>query len=92
MAAMIKLLLAVIALIVAAMVAGVHFQFNAAIPIVVILGFGIYMVTRIGGPQWPKGSYVPWGHGRGIYLRGRDYAQDEDADSGADEREGDGFR
>lgn len=92
MAAMMKVLLAVIVLIAAAMVAGVYFRFNPAIPIFIILGFGLVMVARIGGPSLPKSGYVPWGAGRGIYLRGRDYVQDEDADSGEDQREGDGFR
>ena len=89
---MIKVLLAVIVLIAVVMIAGVHFQFNPAIPIFAILGFGLYMVGRIGGPPLPKGSYVPWGASRGIYLRGRDYVQDEDADDGEDQHEGDGFR
>ncbi|HUI12004.1 MAG TPA: hypothetical protein VL048_00890 [Xanthobacteraceae bacterium] len=89
---MLKVLFAVIALIVAAIVASVHFRFNPAIPIFIVLGFGLYMVGRIGGPALPKGSYVPWGSGRGIYLRGRDYVQDEDPDGGEDQHEGDGFR
>jgi hypothetical protein len=89
---MLRVLFAVIVLIAAALAAGVHFRFNPAIPIFVILGFGLYMVGRIGGPVLPKGSYVPWGEGRGIYLRGRDYVQDEDPGSGEDQREGDGFR
>jgi EamA domain-containing membrane protein RarD len=48
-----KLLLAVVALIAAVMIAGVHFRFNPAIPIFIILGFGLYGVTRIGGPLLP---------------------------------------
>ena len=47
---MLKVLFAVIVLIAAVMIAGVHFRFNPAIPIFVILGFGLYMVARIGGP------------------------------------------
>ena len=41
---MLKVLFAVVVLIAAAMVAGVHFRFNPAIPVFVILGFGLYMV------------------------------------------------
>ena len=44
---MLKLLALVIALIIAAMVDGAYLHFNPAIPIFVILGFGIYMVGRI---------------------------------------------
>jgi hypothetical protein len=51
---MMKLLFGVIALIAAAMVAGVYFSFNPVILIFVILGFGIYMVGRIGGPLLPE--------------------------------------
>jgi hypothetical protein len=89
---MFRVVLAVIVLIAAAMAAGVYFNFNAAILIFIVLGFGLYMGTRIGGPQWPKGAYIPWGAGHGIYMRGRDYVQDDDPESGEDQREGDGFR
>ena len=89
---MLKVLFAVVVLIAASMIAGILFRFNPAIPIFIILGFGLYMVGRIGGPPLPKGSYVPWGAGRGLYLRGRDYVQDDDPESGEDPREGDGFR
>jgi len=87
-----KILLVVFVLVIAVIAAGLHFHFNAVIPIFLILGFGLYVVGRIGGPPLPKGGYVPWGAGRGIYLRGRDYVQDDDADSGEDPKEGDGFR
>lgn len=87
-----KILLTVFVLIVAVIAAGEHYQFNAILPIFLILGFGLYLVVRSGGPLLPKGSYVPWGQGFGIYLRGRDYIQDDDANSGEDPREGDGFR
>jgi hypothetical protein len=85
----IKLLLAVIVLIAAAMIAGVYFSLNPAISIFVILGFGIYGVTRIGGPLLPKGSYIPW-TSHGDYMRGRDYVQDDGGPE--DPRQGDGFR
>ncbi len=68
---MLRLLLAVVALIAAVMIAGVYFSFNPAIPIFIILGFGLYGVTRIGGPLLPANN---------------------DSCSGADPREGDGFR
>jgi hypothetical protein len=56
-----KLLALVIALIIAAMVAGAYLHFNPAIPIFIILGFGIYRVGRIGGPQFPEGTHVSFG-------------------------------
>jgi hypothetical protein len=89
---MLKVLFAVIVLIAAVMIAGVHFRFNPAIPIFVILGFGLYMVARIGGPPLPKGGYVPWGAGHGLYMRGSDYVHDDDPESGEDPREDGGFR
>ena len=90
---MMKLLFAVIALIAAAMVAGVYFNFNPVILIFLILGFGLYMVTRIGGPLLPADAPVVWGSGHGIYMRGRDYAPDNDTSCGGeDPREGGGFR
>jgi hypothetical protein len=88
---MIRLLLAVIVLIAAAMIAGIYFSFNPAIPIFVILGFGIYGVARIGGPPLPKGSYIP-SSSHGVYMRGRDYVQDDGCPDGEDPRQGDGFR
>ena len=51
---MLRLLCAVIALIAAAMIAGVYFNFNPVILIFLILGFGLYGVTRIGGPLLPS--------------------------------------
>jgi hypothetical protein len=87
----IKLLLGVTVLIAAAMIAGIYFSFNPAIPIFVILGFGIYGVTCVGGPAWPKGSYIPWSS-HGVYMRGRDYVQDDGSSDGEDPRQGDGFR
>src|SRR5258707_12458797 len=65
---LIKLLIAVILLIIGAVVAGAYFDFNPAIPIFVVLGFGIYMVGRIGGPQLPEGTHVPFGGTYGVYL------------------------
>jgi hypothetical protein len=86
---MIKLLLAVILLIFAALVAGAYFKLNPAIAIFMILGFGIYMVGRIGGPPMPEDAHVPWGGGHGIYLSGRDYAPpDTDSHSGGNLRDG----
>jgi hypothetical protein len=89
---MLRLLCAVIALIAAAMIAGVYFQFNPVILIFVILGFGLYGVTRIGGPSLPADAPVVGG-GYGIYMRGKDYAPDDDTTcGGAGPRQGDGFR
>jgi hypothetical protein len=92
-ARMLKLLFAVAALIAAVMVAGLHYDFNPAIPIFVILGFGLYGVTRIGGPALPANAPVVWGGGHGIFMRGKDYvANNDDSCGGEDPREGDGFR
>ena len=89
---MIKLLLAVITSIIAAMIAGAYFHFNPVILIFAILGFGVYMVGRIGGPALPKGSYVPGTPGYGIHMRGRDYVAGDSGSGGDDQRQGDGFR
>jgi hypothetical protein len=89
---MIKLLLAVVASIIAAMVAGAYFGFNPVILIFAILGFGVYMVGRIGGPALPDGSYVASTPGYGIYIRGRDHVAGDPGSGGDDQRQGDGFR
>jgi hypothetical protein len=67
---MIKLLIAVMLLIAAALVGGAYLHFNPGILILVILGFGIFMVGRIGGPTLPPGSNrsTHWGSGHGIYF------------------------
>jgi len=70
---LIKLLIAVILLIIGALVAGAYFDFNPAIPIFLVLGFGIYMVRRIGGPQLPKGTHVTFGDTYGVYLHREDF-------------------
>ncbi len=85
---MMKVLLAVILLIAAALVAGAYFDFNPAIPIFIILGFGIYLVGRIGGPALPDGSYV-WGNTYGIGVSGRDFTSPDTQDhSGGNFRDG----
>ena len=90
---MLKLLFAVVALIAAVMIAGLHYNFNPVIPIFIILGFGLYGVTRIGGPVLPTNAPVVWGGGHGIFMRSKDYASDnDDSCGGSDPREGDGFR
>jgi len=89
---MMKLLFGVIALIAAAMVAGVYFSFNPVILIFVILGFGLYMVGRIGGPLLPEDAPVVWGSGHCVYLRSRDYVSGNTSCGGEDPKEGDGFR
>jgi hypothetical protein len=90
---MVKLLVAVIALIAAAMVAGIYFGFNPVIPIFLILGFGAYMVGRIGGPQLPEDAASAWGGpGRGPYFRVYFRNKPDDSCGGEDPHEGDGFR
>src|SRR6516164_3212066 len=63
-----KLVVAVILLLIGALVAGACFDFNPAILIFGILGFGLYMVRRIGGPQLPEGTHVSFGDTYGVYL------------------------
>jgi len=55
---MLKVLAAVILLIIAALVAGAYFHINPALAIFIILGGGIYLVGRIGGPSLPEGARV----------------------------------
>jgi hypothetical protein len=70
---MLKLLFAVLGLIVLAMVAGAYLNFNPAWLIFAILGFGIFMVGKIGGPSMPPGGkYTHWGGGHGIYFDSKD--------------------
>jgi hypothetical protein len=84
-----KLLALVVALIIAAMVACAYLHFNPAIPILIILGFGIYMVGRIGGPQLPQGTHVSFGNAHGVYLHGRDFVPpDMDSHGGGNLRDG----
>jgi hypothetical protein len=90
---MMKVLVAVIALIAAAMVAGVYFDFNPVILIFLILGIGMYMVSRVGGPLLPADAPIMWSSGHGIYMRAKDYAPENDTSCGGENpREGDGFR
>ena len=86
---MLKLLALIIALIIAAMVAGAYLHFNPAIPAFIILGLGIYMVGRIGGPLLPDGPHVGFGNTYGIYLhRGVFVPPDADSRSGGHLRDG----
>ena len=86
---MIKLVVAVGALILAALAASAYFGFNPAIPIFVILGFGVYMVGRIGGPPLPPGTHVTWGDTHGVHLSGQDFVPpDTDSHSGSSLRDG----
>jgi len=90
---MIKLLFAVIALIGAAMAAGMYFHFNAAILIFIILGFGIYAVGRIGGPQLPEDAASSWaGPGQGPYFKVYFRSKPDETCGGESPKEGDGFR
>jgi hypothetical protein len=71
------------------MVAGAYLHFNPAIPIFIILGFGIYMVGRIGGPQFPEGTHVSFGDTYGVHLHGQDFVPpDTDSHSGGNLRDG----
>ena len=86
---MLKPLALVIALIIAAMVAGAYLHFNLAIPIFVILGFAIYILGRIGRPLLPAGSHAGFGNTYGIYLHREDFVPpDPDSHSGGHLRDG----
>jgi hypothetical protein len=85
---MFKILMAVIVLIVAVMIAGAHFDINPVLAIFLILGWGVYKVGQIGGPQLPEGARI-WGNTYGIHLSGRDFAPpDTDSHSGGNFRDG----
>ena len=87
---MFKVLLAVLLLIVAVAIAGVHFHFNPAIPAFIILGFGLYMVVRIGGPRLPASTGVLFGSD-GVYPDRRNLVPpDSQSHSGPDFRDGAG--
>ena len=81
---MFKLAFAIFFLIIAAMVAGIYFHFNPAIPVLIILGFGVYMVGRIGGPLLPAGTKGTFGwSGTGVYIESQDFVTpDPDSRSG----------
>jgi hypothetical protein len=84
-----RLLALVIGLIIAAMVAGAYWHFNPAIAIFLILGFGVYMVGRIGGPLLPASSQVGPDSTYGIYLDRDDFVPpDPDSHSGGHLRDG----
>jgi hypothetical protein len=87
---MFKLAFAILFLIIAAMVVCAYFNFNPAIPVFIILGFGVYMVGRIGGPLLPadtKGTF-DWS-GTGVYIESQDFVTpDSDSHSGGHLRDG----
>jgi hypothetical protein len=88
-APVLKLLALVVGLIVAVMVAGAYWHFNPAIPIFLILGFGIYGVGRIGGPLLPADTQVGPSSNYGIYLdRGDFVPPDPHSHSGGHMRDG----
>jgi len=77
----------VFGLIIAVMVA--IFISNPLIPILLILGFGVYMVGRIGGPQLPEGTHLGFGDTYGVYLDREDFVlPDPDSHSGGHLRDG----
>jgi hypothetical protein len=89
---MLKVLLAVLVLIAAALVGGAYLDFNPLLPILAILVGGVFLVGRIArreDVQFPEGTHVTWGAGSGVYLRGQDFAPiDPDDHSGGNLRDG----
>ena len=80
---MLKVAALVFGLIIVVMVAGPYFHFNPLIPILLILGFGVYMVGRIGGPQLPEGTQLGFGNTYGVYPHREDFVlPDPDSHSG----------
>ncbi len=66
---MLRLLFLVLGLIALAMVGGAYFAFDPSWLILAIIGLGIFMVGRIGGPALPPGSRrIHWGSGHGIHF------------------------
>ena len=62
-----KIVIAVVLLIAAALVAGPYFGFNPILPVFAFLGLGIYGVCR-GAPALTWRDGPSWGHGLGIYF------------------------
>ena len=86
---MLKVAALVFGLIIVVMVAAPYFHFNPLIPILLILGFGVYMVGRIGGPQLPEGTHLGFGDTYGVYLDREDFVlPDPDSHSGGHLRDG----
>ena len=84
-----KLLMAIILLIVAVLVAGPYFDFNPIIPLFLILGFGVYRVSRWDGPHLPEGARICFGGNHGVYLRRWDFMTPDTKDhSGGRLRDG----
>ena len=88
---MLKVLLAVILSIALAMAAGVYFDFNPVLIIFAILGVGIFLVGRIGGPALPADNRF-FGLGYGVYTDANDVwikgdtrpgGEDYDSESGS---------
>jgi hypothetical protein len=65
---MFRLLIVVALLIAGVIAAGAYLDFNPVCFVFAILGFGIFMVGRIGGPALPEGRSTHWGSGHGIYF------------------------
>ena len=64
---------------------GIH----PAIPILVILGVGLYLVGRIDGPKLPEGRYIFFGSTYGVHVRAQDYMPpDTESHSGGNFRDG----
>jgi hypothetical protein len=62
-----KIAFIALALIVVVLVLGPHFRLNPILPILALLGLGLYGVTRDAPVlTWRKGNF--WGHGLGIYF------------------------
>jgi len=84
-----KLLTAIVLMIVAVLVAGAYFDFNPVIPLFLILGFGVYRVSRWDAPPLPAGSRIHFGGNYGVDLRRQDFVTPDASDhSGGHLRDG----
>ncbi len=76
-----RLLIVLVLLIAGVIALGAYLDFNPVIFVFAILGFGIFMDARIGGPALPEGRSTHWGSGHGIYFDRRDvWVAGQDAD------------
>jgi hypothetical protein len=84
-----RLLAPVVGSIIAVMIVGAYWHLNPVIPIFLILGFGIYMIGRIGGPLLPADTQVGPGSEYGVYLDRDDFVPpDPESHSGGHLRDG----
>jgi hypothetical protein len=84
-----KLLMVIVLLVAGVIALGAYLDFDPVIFVFAILGFGIFMVGRMGGPELPEGPSTHWGSGQGIYFDSRDvWVTGQNADDGRHFKDG----